>query len=110
LTSVAFTSFGDYDQCLDIESPAIDENGSVIAGKFCMIELAIPINYLKKKDKIFMRYENFINSHGLGDLFTPSYFYESIKAINGTLLRCAICVPSECGRIEIQNALNKGMV
>lgn len=102
ILSGTISSFGDYDQCLDIKGLV---NDTIIRGKYCLLTIRPPrpqddINYRFKfaNDSKYKKswYENEINDLIILDNFAP--------LVNG------ICVPSVCDRHEIKQILNESVL
>jgi len=103
------SSFGEYDECLDIKSPNFEDNTNVFKGKYCLLKLILP--YPTKEDESFnqtigpgSRYANEMN---LQRFMTVKALVERLKLWNGALFRFGICIPSVCSAHEIENMLNK---
>lgn len=106
--------FGDYDQCLNIQSTHSDSNSHLFQGKYCLAspQLAFPsfevlhsnitIKFLNNKtnlllNKVVKRKMNTIK------LFMANNFYIT----KFTFFRYGFCIPSNCEAKHIQNAINK---
>ena len=110
-------SFGEFDECLDIESPP--ENGSPIYGQYCLLDPVIPYpkleNYYKIDEKI-----NFIDSFKLlRDFLVENKinkyleinpmlkFIEAMNLYNGSVFRIGICIPDKCDPEDVGRTINK---
>jgi hypothetical protein len=107
--------FGEYDQCLDIESSPSETDSQLIRGKYCLatpdikfpsfqeLEQNFSLKYLTNKTNdllngILKRKINTIK------LLMSNNFYVS----KFTLFRFGICIPSNCEAKDIERAINKG--
>lgn len=108
------TNFGEYDECLDIESDS-SENGHQFYGQYCLAKLMIPKDLL---NSLVFDYKslNFTHktSHEVKDL--NSFMHSNVDKIklilafnsaNFSLFRSGFCVPSTCSALEIGNVINK---
>jgi len=103
------SSFGEYDECLNIKSQNSEDNNNVFTGQYCLLKLILP--YPEKEDtsqnqtiELGSRYANEMN---LQKLFTVKALIERLNLWNGTVFRFGICIPSVCSAHEIENMLNK---
>lgn len=100
LTKVATNDFGQWDLCLAQSSPATQETPS-FTGKFCMFEAHLPLP--PDNDK-------FDRLNFSGTPMADTWFEQwetGYKALYYMGLNGAICMPSTCGREEIQGAFNR---
>jgi hypothetical protein len=112
-----FASFGEFDECLDIESPS--ENGSPIYGQYCLMSPVIPYpklnNYQPKDEKInfgdsfkLLRdilVENRVNKYL--EINPMLKFIEAMNLYNGSVFRIGICIPDKCDPGDVGQAVNK---
>ena len=111
------SSFGEFDECLDLESP--DEKGLIVKGQYCLVKVLLPYPKLSgfAKDEPYLesfdnpkmttftgeRYFNGMNAT------TITKFVENMNLYLGASYRLGLCTPSHCKRSEIEEFLNKGM-
>ena len=100
-----YSDFGDYFECLSIESPKF-KNDLSVNGKYCLLSLIVPFPKLStlKIDESYITVQNlFIGSD---DIISMIY---SLNKNNGTSYQMGICIPSQCSAHEIEHLLNAGM-
>lgn len=112
------TMFGEYEECLSIESPGVDWNS--IRGKYCMAKIPLPflnpaypesdenpsenpleLPYSKKKALI----EGF--GRDFDELNNKLKLLQMINLFHGSHFRVGLCIPSTCEAAELERALNK---
>jgi hypothetical protein len=112
-----FASFGEFDECLDIESPS--ENGSPIYGQYCLMSPVIPYpkldNYQQRDEKINfgdsfklwrdLLVENRVNKYL--EINPVLKFIEAMNLINGSAFRIGICIPDKCDSEDVGRAISK---
>jgi hypothetical protein len=109
------TVFGDYDQCLDIESSPTENTTQIIQGKYC---LATPNLKFLKFEQLNLNFTiKFLNKK-TNDLLKSLLKRKSItiKLLMGlntyiskfALFRFGLCIPSNCEAKHIERAFNKG--
>lgn len=103
-----FSSFGEYDECLDIESPP--GVTPPIRGQYCMVKPIIPLPPLGSSKPGEIR-ENFTVSWL--QLFNNNqyqdFIIEAFQFYNFTIVQLGLCIPSNCRPHDIENAINKGI-
>lgn len=83
------SSFGDYDQCLNINR---GKDSSSVTGQYCTIKLAVDFN-LTRSEKL-----SAIQSSILNHVPTFGYYYKQI----------ALCLPSTCSPDDIDSIVKDG--
>lgn len=117
LSDGVITSFGEYDQCLEIASPEIvdyDHRFKII-GKYCLVRPYLPFSFIEDLEKIDKL--DFLNEHTkdaqkhliknniniLKLLWAFNIFDDKFYVFN-----LGICIPSPCTASDLQNALKQG--
>lgn len=106
------SSFGEYDECLDIESP--DNKGLIVKGQYCMVKIILPypsINSYKKGDPYDRTFDDtgirYLKQFNGQNLTTLTKLIEGLNYFNGTAYRVGLCVPHYCKAHEVELFLNK---
>ncbi len=108
------TSFGEYDECLDIESDS-SERGHQFYGQYCLAKLLIPKNLL---NSLVFDHKSLNFTHKISDEMKDlnSFMHSNVdkiklilafNSVNFSLFRSGFCIPSTCNALEIGNAINK---
>ena len=102
-----FVSFGEFDQCLDIESEK-NERNEFIYGQYCLLKPIIPVpSEIKfKKGEKFVQTKIASVNRVLNDDYIRTYL-ELYHYIKRTILRLGICLPNKCSAKSVENAINK---
>jgi hypothetical protein len=103
------SSFGEYDQCLNIESTQ-NENNPIIRGQYCLLNLIVPypsIDSYKEGEPIEKQEFSLKGSYNFPKLSTVKNLIEGLNLSNGTIYRIGICVPHVCTPHEIEDTINK---
>ena len=95
-----FADFGEYYECLNIESPIYEDINS-IKGKYCLMNVTLPIPPIDSSTG-----QQFKN--GLTAILSSDLFITSLNNFNGTFYRMGICIPSQCNAHEFEHLLNTG--
>ena len=115
LTEGVVTSFGEFDECLHIESPH-SESLETIYCKYCLATHSIQmptfkalkdcnsISFLNKAINELIKSEINKNVNTLKLLMSYNSNPDKLSAF-----RLGICIPSKCKASDIQNAINKGV-
>jgi hypothetical protein len=106
------SSFGDYDQCLEIKSPNFKDSKQ-FEGQYCLLKLILPFptqESYKEGEPVHQEFE--LRSQSLRNFKLEKYisvknFIETINRWNGTFYRFGICMPSVCSGREVENMVNK---
>jgi len=103
------SSFGEYDECLNIESPK-KKNNPIIRGKYCLLTLILPypsIDSYKEGEPIVKQEFSLKGGYNLPKLSTVRNMIEGLNLSNGTIYYFGICVPHVCTAHEIEDTINK---
>jgi len=96
------SSFGEYDECLDIKSlPYPDDKSYIIKGRYCLVKPIIPYPAAYTyniSEPVIVDGERFDTIYNLID---------ALNLFNGSILRNGICIPSKCNANEFQQLLNE---
>ncbi len=114
LTEGVSSVFGEYDQCLDIESSPKENSYEIIRGKYC---LATPNVKFLKFEQLNQNFTiKFLNekTNGLLNKILKQKI-NTLKMLMGlniyvskfALFRFGICIPSNCEAKHIERAFNK---
>lgn len=114
VTEVTASSFGEYDECLEIQSPS-DDGHPEIEGQYCLLNVKLPYplisSYKSEEDKVHPIYydarDSIIKYYQVDKYSTVSRVIEALNIINGSIFRIGICLPSTCKAVDVENALNK---
>lgn len=98
LRTGAMTSFGEYDQCLDIKSPMNGERDPIY-GKYCLVRIYMTEQNVT--ELVATQPEMDINQLKL--LMIYNLFADKFYIFNW-----GICIPSQCSAQDLLNFLNKG--
>lgn len=95
------SSVGDYNQCLDIQSPYSENiNSQQFRGKYCFLRPIVPHPRGKVKIPLDHSLPFNIPISLADDISDALYFF------NRSLINIGICIPSTCSADEIQLTLN----
>ena len=104
------SNFGEYSECLNIESPKKPDTPP-IKGRYCLMNAIMPFppmdSYNENEqvaDKQF--FSGLLEHYGLVKLSTIRAFIEGLNLSEGTIYRMGICIPSQCSALEFQHLLN----
>lgn len=89
-----YTDFGKWDQCLNVDDRLGDQK--LFQGKFCVYELKWPLPKTKSHEESLRR------------TYSREWIHTLIKDSDSFRFQAvsnSICVPSVCGRHELQNAI-----
>jgi len=109
------TSFGEYDECLDIESESTESNQNVFYGQYCLAKPIIPSDIL---NSLVFDYKSINLTHKqptelkdlttfIGNNIEKFKLVLAFNSANFSIFRLGICIPSACTPIEIENFINK---
>ncbi len=111
-----FASFGEFDECLDIESPSDD--GSPIYGQYCLLKPVIPFPKVESydpNDEKLASIDSFSlgrdilkenNVDRYGELNSILKLIEQMNIANGTFVKLGICIPHKCRAEDLEKAVN----
>ena len=114
LMSGVVSSFGDYDQCLAIESPETNVTENTIYGKYCLVRPYIPypafkeleelgeIGFLNKETNELIKSKSEENLNLIKLLITYNIIAKKLY-----LFHLGFCIPSQCSANDLKNVLNK---
>ncbi|XP_054163730.1 uncharacterized protein LOC128961509 [Oppia nitens] len=94
------SSIGEYNECLDIKSPANSQ--IAITGQYCLAKPIIP----HPKRHTYKSGEPFNNLFSLPDQFVDEVI-DALYLVNGSLINIGICIPSTCKPSDVENAINQ---
>ncbi|XP_046909814.2 uncharacterized protein LOC124491224 isoform X3 [Dermatophagoides farinae] len=110
-----FSSFGEWDECFELESPQSSSTGLTVKSQYCMLEVKIPypvVNNLEELKQVvdvnhpwFMKMKKYLRNFRLHNLFTPYKLIELLQMTNGTIYRAGLCIPHLCKQYEIENLI-----
>lgn len=109
-----FSSFGDYDQCVNIRSANSNNIDSTFTGKYCLLSPILPFpepNSYKTGEPVHELYSVFANNleyPQLRPLATVGKMIGLLNVINGSTIKIGICIPSTCDASDIESAVNQG--
>ncbi|CAG2111202.1 unnamed protein product [Medioppia subpectinata] len=106
------SSFGEYDECLDLESP--EDKGLVVKGQYCLVKVILPypsVNSYKRGDP----YDPTFDEEGItpfkylngGNFTTITKMIENLNTYKGSSYRLGFCTPHLCKKHEIEEFINK---
>ncbi|XP_054152608.1 uncharacterized protein LOC128951384 [Oppia nitens] len=113
------TTFGEYDQCVDIKSPAEEEdnnNNNMIAGQYCLLRLIMPYPLRETYDPTFesnvfaTQLKNFTRKYGFGNYAELNPILKITEYLNmrdGKFFEFGICIPDKCNPRDIENEFNR---
>ncbi|KPM07480.1 hypothetical protein QR98_0059740 [Sarcoptes scabiei] len=110
-----FSSFGEWEECLNLESPQSSATGLIVKSQYCMLEVKVPFPDVRNLEELksvvskdhpwFQGVRKFLRNYRLHNLFTPYKMIELLQMTNGTVYRAGLCVPKLCKVHEIENLL-----
>ncbi|XP_054159959.1 nose resistant to fluoxetine protein 6-like [Oppia nitens] len=114
LTQGVITSFGDYDQCLQIKSPDSNGNRHTIYGKYCLVKPYIDYPNFKVLEK-FLKFSFLTNESNVmtkKEMMNNLNLFKLLFAYNLVAKRFyfyhyGLCMPSTCSANDLTNALQK---
>ena len=112
------TSFGDYDQCLNMISPQRPgaPKTELLRGKYCLVRPYIPIQTLEQLENVtrFSFLTDETNSMLMKDWKKNMNLLKVLITYNMNikdkfyLFHHGVCIPSMCTIDDFQNVINKG--
>jgi len=108
VTEGCVSDFGEYEQCLDIESPMYYKTS--IRGQYCLMKVIIPYEnkvYEESEMKLDFSIEN-LTLNNLSQDSISFLFNRVLRATEGATFHIGICVPSTCSPEELENVANQG--
>ena len=116
LSNGVLTSFGDYDQCLNVVSPEhVGPSMEPIRGKYCLVRPYIAIRALEQLENItgFSFLNNKTNSILMKDWKKNMNLIKVLATFNVRsndkfyLFHHGVCISSKCSITDLQNIINK---
>ena len=116
VTEGVVSSFGEYDQCLQIKSPTINITDQYIYGKYCLVKPYMPypdfkelaqlkeIPFLSEQNNRLMMNELKPNLNLLKLLLTYNFLARKFY-----LFHIGVCIPSTCSAGDLHNVLHKSL-
>lgn len=107
------SSFGEFDECLDIKSPVVEEIDRNFNGKYCLLKVKMPfpsIDSYREGEPVGQQFDfksKLLESYGLTKLSTIRGMIEGLNIANGAIYSLGICIPSVCTADEIEDTINK---
>ncbi|CAG2180233.1 unnamed protein product, partial [Oppiella nova] len=95
-----FTSFGLYEECLDIENEQFP--GLKMKGRYCLAKRELPFMYPSLNNETAYRSTHLPDNNDMRLL-------QAMNLLKKTYLRFGVCFPSTCSAKEINRALNRIM-
>ncbi|CAG2120250.1 unnamed protein product, partial [Medioppia subpectinata] len=111
------SELGQYDQCLDIQSPR-DDRGQTVAGQYCMLQFVLPYPLVSSYDRTFednpfaTQLKNFTEKYGFGGYSAVNPMLkltEYLNMRNGKFFEFGICIPDKCHPKDIEKEFNRSM-
>jgi len=108
----ASSSFGDFDECLEISSPIRSEEPP-IEGKYCLMKIIVPFpkSYSYESEESNNRLNEIMKDvlrlNDLSNLLTVGKMVSGMNLINGSTFHLGICIPSNCNPKEVENSINQ---
>ena len=111
------SSFGEYDECLDLESP--EDKGLVVKGQYCLVRVKLPypkVSSYNEGDP----YDTAFDDPTMTPFTGAKYFnganatkiikmIENLNIYNGSVYRLGLCTPHLCKKHEIEEFINKSI-
>ena len=104
-----FSDFGEYEECLSIESPDI-KRFPTVKGKYCLARLILPFPVSNGEGvPNLTEVSSIIDMMGMSELnqITIDDLVNLLNVFNGITFNLGICIPSICDPEEVQDMLNK---
>jgi hypothetical protein len=106
------SSFGEYNECLDIKSPKNEENKDVIAGQYCLMKIILPFPSKESYREVEPVIQNIIRNKfaketNLEIFSAVKSFIVGLNLAKGAVYRLGICIPSVCSAHEIETMINR---
>jgi hypothetical protein len=125
MTEGTRTSFGEYDQCLDLTSPSVI-SGPIIRGQYCLARILAPY---PSSDSLNLNeiYDTSLESALIEAVESPlsdgvippmwrklpkrmgQLFIDMLEFEKGATFRFGLCVPSTCSPKDLEIAINKAV-
>jgi hypothetical protein len=107
--------FGEYDQCLDIESNPTENYSQIIRGKYCLAtpDIKFP-SFEELKRNFSIKFLTNKTNHLLNEILRQKINTIKLLMANNnylskfTLFRFGLCIPSNCEAKHIERAINRG--
>ncbi|KAF8782169.1 O-acyltransferase like protein like [Argiope bruennichi] len=95
------TALGDYDECLDVRSPA----GYPVTGEYCLLEIKPPGSIVDAMKEYQVNKER--TNHSIANTKSFIGFLQKVRTNpDHVIFRLGICVPSSCSEKAIQSLLD----
>ena len=113
------SSFGEWDECMQLESPQHSSTGLIVKGQYCMLEVKAPYPMntdadlallADKRHPLFNSFQKYLKAFRLHNLNTPAKMVETLRLMNGTIFRAGLCVPHLCKAHEIEAVITNRML
>jgi hypothetical protein len=106
------SSFGEYEECLNIKSPP-DENKSILKGQYCLTKVILPYpakDSYRNGEPAYQEYGiglQYAQEWNIQHMNTVEDKIQRLNIIEGIIYRLGICIPSVCTAQEFETALNR---
>lgn len=104
-------SFGEYDECLELESPKSSSTGLIVKGQYCMMEVKAPYPMdtdddleaiVDEKHPVYQFIQKYMRAYNIGGMGRPQKVVEALRINNGTIFRAGLCIPALCKPHEVE--------
>ena len=108
-------SFGEWDECMELDSPKSSSTGLVVKGQYCMLEVKAPYPVDSEADLAQLADENhpvyqfvrqYLRTFKVHNMNTPAKMVEALRIANGTIFRAGLCIPHMCKPHEVENVIS----
>ena len=111
------SSFGEWDECMELDSPQSSSTGLIVKGQYCVMELKVPVPMVNEmmaaaaagadveRHPVFQFIQKHLSVFKLSRMNSPTKMVELLNILNGTIFRTGLCIPHLCKAQEIENVI-----
>ena len=107
-------SFGEWDECMELDSPQSSSTGLIVKGQYCVMEVKAPFpidsdtdlsQLVNENHPVYKFIDNYLRAYKLHNLNSPAKLLEALQISNGTLFRTGLCIPHLCKAHEVERVI-----
>ena len=104
-------SFGEWDECMELDSPQSSSTGLIVKGQYCMLEVKVPFppeseadlkQLVDERHPAYQFAQKYFRTFRLHRVNTPAKMVEALRLLNGTIFRAGLCIPALCKAHEVE--------
>jgi hypothetical protein len=107
------SSFGEYEECLNIKSPPDGDKNSIFKGQYCLMKIILPYpakDSYGDNEPVNQEYGiglQYAQEWNLQHMNTVKDKIQRLNIIEGIVYRLGLCIPSVCSAQEFETAINR---